>query len=76
MRHFKVSEAQRFTNAFCSECGERVPRSAAGSGMVMVPMGSLDDDPGIEPQARIFQGSRAAWSCNDKVLPAFDEMPG
>ena len=76
VRQYKVPEAQRFTNAFCTQCGGRVPRSTAGSGMVMVPMGSLDDDPGIEPQARIFQGSRAAWSCNDKALPGFDAMPG
>ena len=76
VRQFEAPEAQRFTNAFCSECGGRVPRSAAGSGMVMIPMGSLDDDPGIEPQARIFQGSRAAWSCSGKVLPGFDAMAG
>ncbi|MCB2043083.1 MAG: GFA family protein, partial [Rhodoferax sp.] len=38
VRHFKVPEAQRFTNAFCSACGARVPRSAPGSGMVMIPM--------------------------------------
>jgi hypothetical protein len=44
--------------------------------MVMIPMGSLDDNPRIEPQARIFQGSRAAWSCSGQVLPGFDAMPG
>jgi len=76
VRQFKVPEAQRFTNAFCCECGGRVPRSAAGSGMVMIPMGSLDDDPGIEPQARIFQNSRAVWSCSGQSLPGFDTMPG
>jgi hypothetical protein len=43
--------------------------------MVMIPMGSLDDDPGIEPQARIFQNSRAAWSCSGRALPGFDTMP-
>jgi hypothetical protein len=76
VRQFKVPEALRFTNAFCSACGARVPRSAAGSGMVMIPMGSLDVDPGIEPQAPIFQGSRASWSCSDRSLPGFDAMPG
>lgn len=75
VHQFKVPEAKRFTNAFCSECGGRVPRSAAGSGTVMIPMGSLDDDPGIAPQARIFQGSRANWSCSGQVLPEFDTMP-
>jgi len=76
VRQFKVPEAQRFTNTFCSECGGRVPRSVAGSGTVSIPMGSLNDDPGIEPQARIFLGSGAAWSCNGQVLPGFDAMKG
>jgi hypothetical protein len=76
VRQYKVPEAQRFTNAFCSTCGGRVPRAVAASGAVIVPMGSLDSDPGFAPQARIFQGSRAAWSCSDKVLPGFDAMPG
>lgn len=40
-----VPEAQRFTNALCCECGARVPRPAAGSGMVLIPMESPDVDP-------------------------------
>jgi hypothetical protein len=76
VRQYKVPEAQRFANAFCSECGGRVPRVAAATGMVMIPMGSLDDDPGLAPQARIFQGSRASWSCDGQSIPGFDTMPG
>ena len=75
VRQYKVPEAQRFTNAFCSTCGGRVPRAVAASGAVIVPMGSLDSDPGFAPQARIFQGSRAAWSCSDQALPGFDTTP-
>ena len=41
----------------------------------MIPMGSLDDYPGIEPQVRIFQNSRAAWSCRGQALAGFDTMP-
>ncbi len=44
--------------------------------MVIIAMGLLDDDPGIEPQARIFQNSRAAWSCSGQALPGYDTMPG
>src|SRR5690606_21524996 len=45
VRQVKVPGADRFTNAFCGECGGRLPRSAAGSGVVLLPMGPLDDDP-------------------------------
>ena len=75
LRSFKPPGAQRFTNAFCMVCGSRLPRLAAGSDVVVIPAGSLDDDPPIRPQARIFQGSRAPWSCADDGLPAHAEYP-
>jgi hypothetical protein len=44
--------------------------------MVMIPMDSLDADPGFELRGRIFQGTRTSWSCSDTALPGFDRMPG
>jgi len=73
VRRFKLPQAERFTNAFCSTCGGRLPRFIEQQGMVIIPAGSLDDEPEIRPQARIFQGSRAGWSCDDSVLPGFDQ---
>jgi hypothetical protein len=75
VRSFKPPEAKRFTNSFCATCGSRLPRQPAGSDMVLIPAGSLDVEAPIKPQARIFTGSRAAWSCADDGLPAFAEMP-
>ena len=75
VRSFKVPEAQRFTNAFCEVCGSRVPRQAPGGDIVMIPAGSLDDEPPIQPQARIFESSRASWSCAGDGLPAHAEYP-
>jgi hypothetical protein len=43
--------------------------------MVMIPAGSLDDAAPIGPQARIFTGSRADWTCADDDLPAYPEAP-
>jgi hypothetical protein len=73
VRAFKVPEAKRFTNTFCATCGGRLPRQVQGADMVLVPAGSLDDEPPIAPQARIFHGSRAAWSCGGDGLPAFED---
>ena len=72
---FKVPEAKRFTNQFCTVCGSRLPRQPAGSDVVVIPAGSLDDAPSMAPQARIFLGSRAPWACGSDALPVFDEMP-
>lgn len=72
---YKVPEAERFTNCFCSRCGGRVPRYDAALDVVIIPAGSLDNDPGIQPQGRIFWDSRAAWSCDSGNLPTFSEYP-
>jgi hypothetical protein len=73
VRSFKLPQAERFTNAFCATCGARLPRFIAQQGMVFIPAGSLDDEPDIGPQGRIFQGSRAGWSCEGDTLPGFEE---
>ena len=75
IRSFKVPEAKRFTNNFCGICGSRLPRVAKDIGAVIIPCGSLDDDVPIKPQARIFYGSRASWSCTGDGLPLYPESP-
>ena len=75
VRSFKVPEAKRFTNNFCTNCGSRLPRQAKDSDMVMIPAGSLEDAAPIEPQARIFSESRASWSCGDDDIPVYAEFP-
>lgn len=72
---YKVPEAERFAVAFCRDCGSRVPRFIEKIGMAFIPAGSLDVEPATFPQARIFTGSRAAWSCDARELPEFSELP-
>lgn len=71
---YKVPEAERFYNCFCTQCGGPMPRVVPELDVVVVPAGSLDTPPPIEPQARIFWDSRADWSCQDE-LPCFVEYP-
>ena len=75
IKRYKVPEAERFTNSFCTECGGRVPRYDGDLDIVIIPAGSLDSEPEIQPQARIFWDSRATWSCDGKELPTFTEYP-
>ena len=73
---WKVPEAERFQNDFCRNCGSPLPRYLAARGVAVIPAGTLDDDPGIAPQARIFFDSRSSWSCDvDSDLPRFSEYP-
>jgi len=76
VRTFKLPEAERFTNSFCEVCGSRMPRFIEKLGMVFIPAGSLEDEPDIRPQARIFLDSRAKWSCDESALPGFEQYPG
>lgn len=73
LRSYKVPEAKRFTNVFCTTCGGRLPRFVPETNFIVIPAGSLDGEPTIAPQARIFWASRAAWSCSDDGLPTHAE---
>jgi len=41
---------------------------------MVIPAGSLDEEPPMKPQARIFWGSRTGWTCGDDV-PTFEAYP-
>lgn len=75
LKRYRVPEAKRFMTTFCGNCGSPMPRVAPDESVAVVPAGSLDKDPGIEPQARIMAGSRVKWSCDDSELPCFDAYP-
>lgn len=75
LKRYKVPDAERFSNVFCTHCGAPMPREIAGTQRVVIPAGSLLTSPGIKPQARIFWDSRTDWSCSEAALPAFAEYP-
>lgn len=71
----KVTDAQHFTHFFCQTCGSSMPRIDRGRGIAVVPMGGLDDDPGMRPQAHLFVGSKAPWYDIRGGLPQHSEAP-
>jgi len=72
---YKVPEAKRFARHFCPACGGQVPRYVKETDFIVIPAGSLDSDPTIKPQGRIFWDSRADWSCTGDGLPTYSEYP-
>src|SRR5438094_3106371 len=50
-----------------------VPRIDGERNFAIVPMGTLDDDPGMRPQAHIFVGSKAPWYEIQDELPQYEE---
>ncbi|WP_368881643.1 GFA family protein [Shewanella algae] len=44
----------RHSRHFCAVCGSALPKAVKGSHLLQIPAGSLDDEPGLTPQAHIF----------------------
>lgn len=75
LQRFKVPEAERFFNLFCKQCGSPMPRPVPELDAVIIPAGTLDCEPMMEPNGRIFWDSRASWSCPESDLPVYAEYP-
>ncbi len=72
---YQPPDARRFAVSFCNRCGSAVPRVSREHGIVNVPAGSLDSEPGMAPMAHIFVDSKAPWETIGGPLPQFAEMP-
>jgi len=72
---FDLTSAKSFAKWFCRRCGSPVPRLSRSGRTVVVPAGSLEDEPVELPKARIFFGSTAAWACTGDDLPRHDRYP-
>jgi hypothetical protein len=71
---YRVPDAKYFGVAFCNRCGSAAPRISRERGMVVIPAGSLDSDPGCAPTSHIFIGSKANWFDVTDSLPQHVEM--
>lgn len=72
---FEHPEAKHFATCFCTRCGSSLPWQSKSGGAVVIPAGTLDEDPGIQPTQNIFFASRAPWRVAVEDLVQFDELP-
>ena len=70
--HYRCSAS--FERPFCKHCGATVP-DASNAEFVVVPAGTLHEDPGMAPQAHIFVKSKSPMCDINDALPQFDEYP-
>jgi hypothetical protein len=73
---YRLPEARFFSQVFCATCGSGMPRADHGRGIAVVPLGSLDDDPGSGAVDHIFVGSKAPWYTIADELPRFEARSG
>ncbi len=72
---FEPPGTKYYASTFCKNCGSSLPWLVQGGGMVVVPAGTLDEDPEIRPQQNIFWESKAAWFVSPCELPQYAELP-
>ncbi len=72
---YEVEDAKHFATSFCKQCGSSLPWLGKSGKVVVIPAGSLDDDPHIRPSRNIFCGSRVVWYREPIALPEYDELP-
>jgi len=63
-----------FHRWFCVRCGSPLPGDDIG-GLLFVPLGNLDGDPGVRPAFHMFAKAKAPWWEIRDALPAFDGFP-
>jgi hypothetical protein len=84
VKYFESSPG--FNRGFCGNCGSPVvnrpgpgykfletnPDSINELGL---PLGILDDDPGVRPESHMFVEEQAPWHEITDALPRFDRLP-
>jgi hypothetical protein len=69
---FDLPEARSFSTSFCRQCGSPLPHWTRSGREVIIPAGSLLDDPGTSPTMDACWSSRARWLSDAGNLPTAD----
>jgi hypothetical protein len=75
LKSYKPAGARYFSQVFCEVCSSAMPKLDAERDIAVVPLGGLDDDPGIRPQSHIFVADKAGWHVITDDLPIFEQGP-
>jgi hypothetical protein len=60
---------------FCSVCGSPIVSKFAGASYYGIPLGPLDDDPGVRPELHVHVDSKAPWFTITDDLPQLPAAP-
>jgi hypothetical protein len=69
---FDYPQAASFSTSFCRECGSPLPHATRSGREVIIPAGSLREDPGASPTIDVSWQSRARWLSDAIDLPTSD----
>lgn len=72
---YEPEDTKYFATVFCTQCGSSLPWLEKTQKTVLVPAGTLDDDPPMLPQQSVFYASKAKWYISPSDLPQHEELP-
>ena len=72
---FELPEAKYFSSSFCKTCGSSLPWLTQSGTAMIVPAGTLDDDPEARPKHNIFYADKACWYSDVNSLVKYDALP-
>ena len=72
---YEPDDAKYFATCFCKNCGSSLPWLDKTGSTVIVPAGTLNDDPVIRPMQNIFCDSNALWYIEPNTLPQYEALP-
>ena len=75
VKQYDLPGAKYFSTAFCETCGSSLPWHAQGGKAVVIPAGTLDENPEEKPVQSIYWDSHADWYVNPDELAKHDELP-
>ena len=72
---FEVPDAKYFASSFCKKCGSSLPWLTKNGKALIVPAGTLDDDPKVKPKHNIYFADKAPWYEEACELAKYDALP-
>jgi len=72
---FELPDAKHFATSFCKKCGSSLPWLTKTAKAVVIPAGTLDDDPQTKPIHNIYYADKAPWYEESGMLLKYNELP-
>ncbi len=72
---FELADAKHFATSFCTKCGSSLPWLTQSGKAIVIPAGTLDDDPEVKPIHNIFFANKAPWYEGVDDLKKYQELP-
>jgi hypothetical protein len=72
---FEFPGAKYFATTFCTKCGSSLPWLTKAGGAIVIPAGTLDDDPKEKPVHNIFMAGKAPWFEEVCNLKQYEALP-